>query len=140
MTKYETVVGFEETGRIQFFGYPKVHSACFEKFCENTKMFCGNNVVISFEYGSFFWIFKFRISKKRNNYNLFKKNPLYSVIQGRRTHCSKIEIDSIFHIGIKSQFHDRRTIDRIGGGRAFIDICIVQITKIVDVISIEYLL
>ena len=27
MTKYEIVVGFEETGRIQFFGYPKRHSA-----------------------------------------------------------------------------------------------------------------
>ena len=26
MTKYEIVVGFEETGRIQFFGYPKGHS------------------------------------------------------------------------------------------------------------------
>ena len=31
MTKYETVVGFEETGRIQFFGYPKVHSAFGKK-------------------------------------------------------------------------------------------------------------
>ena len=26
MTKYETVVGLEETGRIQFLGYPKRHS------------------------------------------------------------------------------------------------------------------
>ena len=37
MTKYETVVGFEETGRIQFFGYPKVHSAPFNIVNGNEK-------------------------------------------------------------------------------------------------------
>ena len=31
MTKYEIVVGFEETGRIQFFGYPKLHSAMWSR-------------------------------------------------------------------------------------------------------------